>query len=126
MGRVRRVGDPARNLFHVELTAVAVLVQREELVWRTPMNRHKTEAWRRIIAVLDLTGGKVDRSTRYAAGCPGLETRYFEIEVAKTIAQRRTWFRHSAAFFNLVADVEKTAQESSCRQNYCIRIEANA
>src|ERR1700757_419928 len=73
VGAHRRMGDPARNLFHVEQFSPES-VQREKVVGTLfQLFRTKGEPWRGLVSVLTFATAKIDRPRIEPTGRPALK-----------------------------------------------------
>ncbi len=107
------MGDPARYLFHVELS-VRQAVQRENVV-RAPFEQfgHESEGRRRLIAILALARLKINRSSGEPAWGAGFETADLKPEFPEAVAQGGGGVAHPPAGLVLEADMEQPAHESA-------------
>ena len=85
MGPGCRLGDPARQLFHVEL-ALAIVIECEHLVRSGLDVLKKRETRGRFIPGLDLALREIDRPAVYSAGRPCLEAAHGKAQLAQIVA----------------------------------------
>ncbi len=111
VGALDRVGYPAWNLFHVELSAFLVIQGKDVSFQPGQTASLESEPRRRLVSQLDFTFRKVNRSSVDPAGGAGLETAYLESELPQILAQSRTRIRHPPPGFLVLAHMKKTAQE---------------
>jgi hypothetical protein len=107
------MGDPARNLPRTESIALP-MIEREDVVFSGKNRiRQVTEKGRGLISILALALRIVDALSEEPAGRSGLETSYFEAELAQAVAERRDSVTHPAAFLIAQSDMEQPAHERS-------------
>src|SRR6266513_739749 len=109
MCSVRRIRDPAWQLFHGEQFAI----QSENVILRTLWQRQEAESHRRIVANLFFAPLKIDRPFINPTGRACLESSYLESEVTKRLAETGAGICHSSAGPRLVTHVKQPAQKSS-------------
>ena len=111
------VGDPAGELFHVELR-VAPWVQSEKVVRALDQGVcHETELRHRVVAVLPLALREINRSAIQAAGRAGLEALDGEAKAFQCLRDIGSRVAHPPAFFVSQTHVHQPAHESPGAQN---------
>ena len=121
MGARIGVGDPARNLFHVEHVGYHA-IERESLsrfrvrqrFWKEGENR------RRRIAVLSFTSLEINGSSVEPARGSCFEAAHFEAEIAQVIAEGRRGVAHSSPGLVLKPHVKESPHECASGDDDCI------
>src|SRR2546423_6722400 len=119
MCSVRRIRDPAGQLFHGEQFGI----QSENVILRTLWQRQEAESHRRIVAKLFFAPLKVNRPFINPTGRACLESSYLESQVTKRLAKTGTGIRHSPAGPRVLTHVKQPAQKSSRRDYNGVRTE---
>src|SRR5207245_5445185 len=117
VGVSRRLGNPAGQLFHMELAPSAV-IQSKNVVCRTCRVRMKREPRRRLISTLNLALREFNRAAIQAAWSASLKSADDEAEASKIFAQGRARVSHAAARLAVLAHVQKTTHKGTgCQDN---------
>src|SRR6478736_8740299 len=116
----RCMGQPTGELFHVEHSGL-IKIQGERFVLLPdyPLQERKTR-WR-LVPVLHLQRGEIDRIRIQPAWSPCLEAAGFESQSTNTVAQTRRRIRHPSPWLRLLAYVQQPTQECAGCDHYRFR-----
>src|SRR4030095_14255573 len=114
------IGEPAGELFHVEHSGL-IKIQGERFVLLPdyPLQERKTR-WR-LVPLLPLQRGEIERIRVQPAWSSCLEAAGFESQSTNTVAQTRRSIRHPPPWLRLLAYVQQPTQECAGCDHYRFR-----